>query len=251
MPERMSDEAIAKAADDLDCDVAAVRAVIDVESRGGFLDDGRPKILFERHYFSRLTGGKFDARASDISSPKPGGYRGGAQEWTRFDRACGLDRDAAVKSASWGAFQIMGSNYQAAGFNKVADFYDAMCKSEDLHLNAFVSFVKSNQLEDELRGRDWVGFARKYNGPQFKKNNYDTKLATASARFTVGPLPNLQVRAAQLFLIYLRYSPGGVDGWFGQSTQKALLKFQSDKGMPPSGRLDDVTFEALKSAAAG
>ena len=45
----LDDAAIASAANKLGCEVAAVRAVVDVESGGGFLPDGRPKILFERH----------------------------------------------------------------------------------------------------------------------------------------------------------------------------------------------------------
>ncbi|MGG7377547.1 N-acetylmuramidase domain-containing protein, partial [Escherichia coli] len=37
-------------------------AVIHVESSGaGYQADRRPKILFERHVFHRLTGGRFDA----------------------------------------------------------------------------------------------------------------------------------------------------------------------------------------------
>ena len=41
-----------KAAKELNCEVAAIRAVAEVESlKGGFLPDGRPKILFERHVF--------------------------------------------------------------------------------------------------------------------------------------------------------------------------------------------------------
>lgn len=49
-------EGIALAAKRLGVDVPTVRAVAEVESNGvGFLPDGRPKILFERHIFSRLT----------------------------------------------------------------------------------------------------------------------------------------------------------------------------------------------------
>ena len=40
----LDDGAIANAAQQLGCEVAAVRAVIDVESQGGFLPEGRPKI---------------------------------------------------------------------------------------------------------------------------------------------------------------------------------------------------------------
>ena len=83
----LNDAAIAAAAKKIDCQVAAVRAVIDVESRGGFLPDKRPKILFERHYFSRLTKRKFDGSHPLVSNPKWGGYKGGAAEYDRLGAA--------------------------------------------------------------------------------------------------------------------------------------------------------------------
>ncbi|WP_262919099.1 N-acetylmuramidase family protein [Niabella hibiscisoli] len=40
------------AARQLNCEVAAIKAVAEVESKGdGFLPTGEPKILFERHIF--------------------------------------------------------------------------------------------------------------------------------------------------------------------------------------------------------
>jgi peptidoglycan hydrolase-like protein with peptidoglycan-binding domain len=52
-------------------------------------------------------------------------------------------------------------------------------------------------------------------------------------------------------LTYFGYKPGVVDGWFGQNTQNALLKFQNKQGLAASGQLDDATFKALKDAAMG
>src|SRR5215210_1762377 len=144
---RMSDAAIGKAASDLGCDVAAVKAVIDVESRGGFLDDKRPKILFERHYFCRLTKGQHDAAAPDVSSKAAGGYKGGKREYDRLSQAMALNEDAAMQSASWGAFQIMGAHFDKLGFASVGAFCDAMCESEDKQLDVFVRFVKLNRLD--------------------------------------------------------------------------------------------------------
>jgi hypothetical protein len=175
----LDDLAIEAAATKLKCQVAAVRAVIDVESRGGFLADGRPKILFERHYFSRLTGHRFDGAHPDISNPKWGGYKGGAAEYDRLGRAVNLDREAALRSASWGAFQIMGDNCKACGFATGEDFVKAMVSGEPAQLDAFVSFVKKNGLDDELIRCDWAGFARGYNGPAYKANKYDEKLKAA------------------------------------------------------------------------
>ncbi|AZA64465.1 DUF3380 domain-containing protein [Chryseobacterium carnipullorum] len=48
------------AAKELGCEVAAIKAVAEVESRGsGFLSSGEPKILFERHRFYKYTNGKY------------------------------------------------------------------------------------------------------------------------------------------------------------------------------------------------
>lgn len=60
---------------DLDVDAAAVCSVITVETSGSdFLANRNPKILFERHWFHRLTDGQFDAQAFALSQPSAGGY---------------------------------------------------------------------------------------------------------------------------------------------------------------------------------
>src|SRR4029453_13675855 len=75
----------------------------------GLLADPPPLILFERHYFSRLTKRKFDAQAPDISQKQWGGYRGGSREYDRLARALKLHRVAAPRSASWGGGQGVGA----------------------------------------------------------------------------------------------------------------------------------------------
>ena len=51
------------AANALGCEVAAIKAVAEVEAAGvGFHASGEPKILFERHWFSRLTKGRYDTK---------------------------------------------------------------------------------------------------------------------------------------------------------------------------------------------
>src|SRR6201995_1072535 len=93
----------------------ALWSVLSVETSGcGFLADRRPQILFERHYFHQLTGGRFDD--GDISDPPAGGYcPSGAPQCDRLAGAIALDRTAALKSASWGLGQIMGDNFKMAG----------------------------------------------------------------------------------------------------------------------------------------
>ena len=244
--------AIENAAEQLGCEVAAVRAVIDVESNGGYLGDKRPKILFERHYFSRLTKGKYDSSHGDISHPRWGGYSGGSREYDRLGRAIDLDEDAALRSASWGAFQIMGDNCRMCGFDDVRDFVSAMVESEDRQLDAFISFVKASRLDDELRRLDWEGFARGYNGPAYKKNNYDKKLAAAfdfhragGSRTSAGR-PTLRMGAQGNDVEDLQEALGlRVDGDFGPVTKKAVMDFQNKKKLTADGIVGANTWRAL------
>ena len=167
----------------LNCEVAEVKAVAEVESLGsGFLSNGKPKILFERHYFHRLTGGKFSAQNPDISNKSSGGYT--SNEYARLEKASALDRNAALQSASWGKFQIMGEHWKSLGYATLQEFINAMFASEAEQLLAFVRFVKVNKLDDELRRKDWAGFARGYNGSGYAKNSYDKKMKTAYEKFS-------------------------------------------------------------------
>jgi hypothetical protein len=249
----VSDADIESAAARIGCQVAAIRAVIEVESRGGFLPDKRPKILFERHYFHKLTSGKFTAHHPDISWPEWGGYGlGGANQYDRLHRAIALDRAAALQSASWGNFQVMGSHWKSLGFASVEDFVSAMVSGAPAHLDIFVKYVKKNGLDDELIRRDWDSFARQYNGPKYKENKYDTKLAAAYAFYRAGgshvdsPNPTLQMgdtgESVKKLQALLKI---GVDGDFGPKTKIAVVKFQRSKGLYADGIVGKNTWAAL------
>jgi hypothetical protein len=170
----------ANAAKAIGCDAASIEAVARVETkRASFESDaGRPTILFERHYFSRLSNHAYDATHPDISNPVAGGYGTFAAQYKKLRRAALLDESAALQSASWGAFQIMGSNFKDAGFGSVDAFVDAMMASEKRHLEAFVSFIQASAtMTKAIKAHDWATFARNYNGKDYKKNDYDVKMA--------------------------------------------------------------------------
>jgi hypothetical protein len=177
----ISDANYTSAATKLKVEVEAIRAVANVETKGAAFDNlGRPTILFERHYFHRFTAGKFASANPDISNKSAGGYGKFSVQYQKLERAYKLDPEAALKSASWGKFQIMGANFGSCGFATVYAFVLSAMQSEANHLSAFVSFIESNTtLLTALRAKDWTTFAKNYNGPGYKKNDYDTKMREA------------------------------------------------------------------------
>lgn len=177
-------ETYAAAAATLGCEAAAVEAVARVETKKAAWDEfGRPTILFERHKFSKHTSGRFDATHPDISAKSMGGWGPSRKQYDRLRRAAMLDETAALKSASWGIFQIMGENHAQAGYASVEAFVDGLMASKQAHLNAFVAFVQADpHLLKALRDKKWARFASGYNGQKYRGVHppyYDEQMADA------------------------------------------------------------------------
>lgn len=193
----ISDEDYEEAAAQLGASAAAIKAVAKVESAGGGFDErNRPKILYERHLFSRYTKRKHDKLHPDISNRTGGGYGEAQDQYPKLVRAMALDRAAALKSASWGKFQILGSNHLAAGFPTVDAFVKAMKTSETAQLKAFVNFINADPaMKKALQEHDWAGFAAKYNGPAYKKFKYDQKIKKAYDAFEGSDITSPKTKA--------------------------------------------------------
>lgn len=244
----LSSGGLAEVAGSLGVHVPEIWTILAVETSGcGYLPDRRPQILYERHIFHRLTQGQFDD--GDISDPTPGGYGpSGAHQYDRLAQAILHDRAAALQSASWGIGQIMGENFELAGFQNVEDMVAAMSRSEDEQLAATGSFLSSTRLQVSLQAHDWTSFARGYNGPNFAINRYDVRLNGEFQKFSAGVLPDLNVRAAQLYLTYLGFHPGPIDGIAGEHTLSALAQFQAQSGTQPTNLIDEDTIAQLQNA---
>ncbi|MFC0708825.1 N-acetylmuramidase domain-containing protein [Azorhizophilus paspali] len=191
-----------RAAERLGVPLASVMAVNLVESKGeGFLANGRPVILFERHVMrerllehryvlpglasSEATAEALAARYPGLVNLRPGGYAGCAAEHQRLAQARQIHDSAGLESASWGLFQIMGYHWRRLGYASVQAFAHCMAESETQQLEAFVRFIEADQaLHKALQGRRWAEFAKRYNGPAYAKNFYDVKLARAYAQFS-------------------------------------------------------------------
>lgn len=167
----------------------AIKAVVKVESNGhGFLKSGKPVILFEPHIFYRELKNEninpeplMSEENKDLLSKtwNKALYKGGEKEWDKLNRAERISKSAAIKSASWGLFQIMGFNYKSCGCSSLNEFYTKMCIDEFNQFILFIGFIKNQNLIQYLQTYNWSEFAKRYNGPGYKQNQYDTKLYNA------------------------------------------------------------------------
>ena len=179
----VNDADITVLASRLGCTPKQLKAVSIVESGGKAYDDqGRPKILYERHIFSRLTKHIHDTTA--FSNPKGGGYNDSS--WDKLVNAACKDADAAFASCSWGKFQIMGMHWRLLGYSSPIDMAYETVKSEAASYEMLARFIEKNNMKGALQRlstnpSDNVAFASSYNGPAFRNFKYHEKLARAMA----------------------------------------------------------------------
>jgi biotin carboxyl carrier protein len=183
-----------QAATSLQCEVGAIKAVAKVESpRGSFstyLGRQLPTILYERHYFRNFTSGQYTSSYPNLSGSQ-GNYGLYSAQYPKLEQAMALNQSAALKSCSWGKFQLMGANFTACGFSSVENMVNAMCVSEKEHLKAFVNFIKADsRLLRAIQHKNWATFAYYYNGSHYAENQYDTKMQDAYNHFVAHPNEN-------------------------------------------------------------
>lgn len=262
---RLSPGIYAEAAGILKCEEAAIRAVVAVEARSvGFDDRGRVLILNERHILHRRTSGDVRARlvAEGLARQTPGGYppdQDARYAW--LAKAIGIAGAKAYEAISMGFPQIMGFNHRAAGYGSARLMYEAFAAEADEHIRAMARFIAAHgPMLAALRGRDWPTFARLYNGPAYRKNRYDEKLAAAYARFARGaksPAPldsalldrgdkGQAIRDLQNDLKALGYVLTA-DGDFGPMTEQAVKAFQRANGLTVDGKAGPVTLAAIET----
>ncbi|GLQ09261.1 hypothetical protein GCM10007913_11930 [Devosia yakushimensis] len=244
---------------------AHLAAVVDVESNGIVFatvgNEQLPVILFEPHiFYRRLSGAKRDrAVALGLASAKWNKAlypKGQAARWRQLQNASLIDPVAALESASYGVGQVMGYHWKALGFASVTEFVETVKSGLLGQIDVMVRYIVVNQLDDELRDGRWAGFARGYNGAEYKANRYDTKLAAAAALYggeAPAPTPKgmlrlgskgARVRELQALLIRAG-SALEIDGDFGPATRDALVAFQKLAGIRPDGVYGPETEGAL------
>lgn len=189
----LTNEQIKDLANKHDIEYAGLKAVVEVEASGkGFIGDV-PKILYEPHIMHRLLTKKnyitirnnLMKAHPNLCYPRWGTYKYGAEsiQHKRLEIASQFNRDTALESCSWGLGQVMGFHWKSLGYESLQAFINDMYESEAKQLEAMIRFIKVNGLLLALKNKDWVKFARGYNGSGYAKNKYHIKLANAYDKY--------------------------------------------------------------------
>lgn len=245
-------------------DAAALLAVAEVESAGvtewNVNGNPRPPIRFEGHYFyKKLKGDKLKAAvAAGIANPKAGAVKNPSSYGARYallERAAKIDSKAAYESTSWGLGQVMGDHWKKLGYSSVDAMVNA-ASTVDGQIDIMARYIEKFNLVDELQSKGWKAFASQYNGPAYKKNRYDTKMAAAYSIYskklkghvTSDGVPvggNDVVKVYQRDLKRLGFYKGAVDGVAGPETKAAVKAFQKANGLVADGKYGKMTDEAV------
>ena len=183
-------------AHDLGVDVAAIKAVVDVETGNihrGFNPDDTPVINFDLNVFRTMASRRKIPLANYVKShplvfARPDARRFGSQQAAHYkslQQAMDIDTISAIMGTFWGMFQIGGFNWQRCGTSSPQEFVELMSRNERDQLNLFAEFIRTSGLLPHLVSKNWSAFARGYNGPSYALHGYHTRLAKAYKKHSV------------------------------------------------------------------
>lgn len=260
-------------------DANALLAVTEVESGGKVFavigSRHEPLIRFEAHYFDRRlsNGKKRAAREAGLASPVAGRIANPPSHtarWRMLDQAIQIDRAAALESVSWGIGQVMGAHWAWLGYGSVEDLVAEARSGAGGQARLMLRYIAKSGLSEALNRRDWEAFARGYNGPDFSRYAYQTKLALAFRKYCrLGEhgkgraasgaaqtgavlcfgMRGKAVEDLQQMLCALGF-PVLSDGIYGRQTQKAVRRFQARYGLAIDGVAGPQTARRLQEQLA-
>lgn len=250
-------------ADNLGWPGAHLAAVVDVESNGQIFakvgGKNEPVIAFEPHVFYRRLPEEKRAEALKLKLASKAWNKRlykktQVDRWVQLEAANAIDHDAALEATSWGVGQVLGENWKSLGYDSIEVFVAHVRSGLEGQIAAMVRFINLNGLDDELIAGQWTAFARGYNGKEFKKNAYHTKLADAARLYggDVGKKDGMlrmgskgaKVRELQTLLLRAGYQLT-VDGDFGPATKRALIAFQKLRKITADGVYGPETAREL------
>ncbi|MCM1076652.1 MAG: N-acetylmuramidase family protein [Bacteroides sp.] len=184
----LTEEDFKEVAQRLGVEVAAIKAVVDIEagrSHQGFTAPGKPLINFDLTMFRRFATrrGVNLSRYNKSHSVVFTSSRGSQDKaHRRLNAAMTINPHAAIEGTFWGMFQIGGFNWKKCGAESLEAFAKKMAHSERAQLDMFANFITNSGLLQALKDKNWAKFARGYNGPGYARRGYHTRMAQAYAR---------------------------------------------------------------------
>jgi hypothetical protein len=194
-PQPLTWEKLVKTAAELNVEPCLLKAIYKIESiSNGYQKDGKPKILFEGHIFwSQLKLYKIDPQPLVKKHPlivyptwnsRPrNAYK--VDQYGRLEEARKIHDAGALASASWGAFQIVGSQYKELGYKSIYEFIDDVVKGYDTQLDLLKRFLIWKKLIPYMKIKNFNEIARRYNGNGYAQHGYHIKLANAYSECTL------------------------------------------------------------------
>ena len=197
VPAPASKEQITSLADAIDVPRANLLTVIRQESSNrAFHDHGIygifPLIRLELHKLNEYTDDIFLGKHDDLFKKYfklSDGNVSQEAHLLRMNRAMFIIEgitgiDPAFEAASWGAGQVLGSNFRLAGHGTVRRMVQSMATDEISQLRAMTNFIENCGIRQYLANRDWYNFAKHYNGTA-RATQYARELA-ANYRVVTG-----------------------------------------------------------------
>ncbi len=249
---------------------AALKAVVEVESGGRAFTkingQDMPLILYEYHVFYRYPGltdpQRREAVRRKLAAPRWGDLpyaKSQAARYNQLERAATINEQAAYAACSWGVGQVLGENAEWLDFGTPKALAEKTMEGVAGQLAVMLAFIKKAGIMDELKARDWRGFARRYNGPG-QVDFYASRMAAAYRRHAgdnwqpsdTGPVSlrvgshGPDVADLQRKLRSLGYHLH-VDGDFGPATQRMVRQFQSENGLVADGIAGPMTIARIEA----
>lgn len=185
----LTDDDFRRVANELQVEVAAIKAVVVIEAGGameGFWGPGLPVVNCDRSLWGKMRG-KVKSNAKLPAGAKvPSGLKHSfaRRAWQKLINARKICIEQADLCTFWGMFQIGGFNYKLCGCSSITEFVQLMCYSELEQLELFAAMITNTGQVKYIRAKDWAGFSRSYNGPGYARRGYHTRMAAAYKRFS-------------------------------------------------------------------
>jgi hypothetical protein len=196
----INDDNYEKLATEIGVEKNVFKAVAKVESGGRTsfvsLNPNKSKILYERHKAYKHTKKKYGKVKADKMRDKNSNlfhpiwskkeYKGGKKEHQRLDDAEKLlgERGIPIMSCSWGKFQVLGEYYNFL-YGSLDELEKAQNLCEVQQFRYFRTYLEDvvPSIKKAMKDKNWRKIARLYNGEEYAKNNYHTKMKNAYEKY--------------------------------------------------------------------